>query len=109
MGKGHYFTVPYFTKVYGDTNDKLLFVNSADLSPHSTREEREKSIVPNTEIPTLLKNERCCSLIVKCLNCKDIQLEWHFHPPFVVNDDHSISYDEMDLIITPKSEDPKDV
>lgn len=105
MGKSHYMTISHFTKAYGDTGDRLLFVDSADLSPFLTREERQNSIVPNTVIPSLLKSESCCQLIVECANCKEAVLRWEFTPKYHVHDDYSIDYNEMSLYITPKGED----
>ena len=97
MGKGHYFTVPYFTKAYGDTGDRLLFVNSVNFS--APREERQNTIVPNTDIPTLVKSERICSIIVESTNA-DQSLRLTFTGSFTVHEDHSISYDEVEHIVT---------
>lgn len=99
MGKGHYFTVPFFTKAYGDTSDKLLFIDAVDLSPTLTSEQRQNSIVPNTEIPTLLKSERCCSIIVESRNY-DQTLKLTFTGKLSVNDNHSINYDKVEHRVT---------
>ena len=99
MGKSHYKSIWHFSRAYGDSGDKLIFVDDANLSPHIPSEERMKSIVPNTEIPTLLKHEPCCKIVVECANCKDAQLRWEFTPPFTVHEDHSIDYNEMSLYI----------
>ena len=98
LGKGHHFSVPHFSRAYGDTNDRLLFVNAVDFSLR-TNEERQKSIVPNTAIPTLLESEPCCSIAVECVNCKDAHIRWEFTGPFQVSTDHSIAYKEMSLYI----------
>lgn len=97
MGKGHYFTVPYYTSTYGENNDKLLFIDAADTQPFS--ENRQNSIVPNTDIPTLIKSESCCSIIVQHTNC-DQTLRLTFTGKLSVNEDHSISYDEIERSIT---------
>lgn len=93
MGKGHFFTVPYYTAHYGANDDRLLFVNAVDLTPYS--ENRQESIVSNTDIPTLLKSERCCSIIVETTNC-DQTLRLTFYGSFEVNEDNSISYDRVE-------------
>lgn len=93
MGKGHFFTVPHYTSCYGENNDRLLFVNAVDLTPYS--ENRQESIVSNTDIPTLLKSERCCSIIVETTNC-DQTLRLTFTGKLTVNEDNSISYDRVE-------------
>jgi hypothetical protein len=99
MGKGHHFTVPYYTKAYGDTGDKLLFVNEVNLSPKLTIEERQNSIVPNTDIPTLIQREPCCSIIVESTNC-DQTLRLTFSGKLTVNVDNSINYDNIEHHVT---------
>ena len=97
MGKGHYFTVPYFTKAYGNTGDRLLFVNAVDFSAPSAQ--RQETIVPNTDIPTLVKSERICSITVESTNA-DQSLRLTFTGNLTVHEDHSISYDEIEHRVT---------
>ena len=108
MGKGHYFTVPYYTTAWGGgfingqyyehaADDKLLFINACDLTPYS--EHRQESIVPNTDIPTLLKSEPCCSIIVESTNA-DQTLRLTFTGKLTANADHSINYDDVEHYVT---------
>lgn len=101
MGKGHHFTVPYYTAHYGENDDRLLFVNAVCLAPYSAN--RQDSIVPNTDIPTLIKSERCCSIIVEHTNC-DQTLRLTFTGSLKVNEDYSISYDRVERSTTVNSE-----
>lgn len=92
MGKGHYFTVPFFTY-----HDKLQFIDAADITPYS--ENRLNSIVLNTVIPTLIESEPCCSIIVEHTNC-DQTLRLTFSGSLKANADNSIAYDKVERHVT---------